>query len=92
MDLEIPIFLVVHPKNIQGQRGNPLIEATDLKGSSGIRQWADNIFSIWRNKKKEEDGIFEVGLRISKARDDTAREGTCVFRFDPKSQRYFDDV
>jgi twinkle protein len=92
MELEIPIFLVVHPKNIQGgARGNPVIEATDLKGSSGIRQWSDNVVSIWRDKKREEDGEHLVVVKLIKARDDTAQEGNCILRFDPNSQRYFDD-
>ncbi len=93
MELEIPIFLVVHPKNIQGgSRGNPVIEATDLKGSSGIRQWSDNVISIWRDKRREEEGENVVVLKLLKARDDTAREGNCVLRFDPETQRYFDDT
>jgi twinkle protein len=93
MDLEIPIFLVVHPKNIQGgARGNPVIEATDLKGSSGIRQWSDNVVSIWRDQKREQEGEHLVIVKLIKARDDTAREGNCVLRFDPDSQRYFDEV
>jgi len=93
MDLEIPIFLVVHPKNIQGGvRANPVIEATDLKGSAGIRQWSDNVVSIWRDKKREEEGEHLVVVKLIKARDDTAREGNCVLRFDPDSQRYFDEV
>ncbi len=92
MELDIPIFLVVHPKNIQGgTRKNPVIEATDLKGSSGIRQWSDNVISIWRDKKREESGEHLVVVKLIKARDDTAREGNCVLRFDPESQRYFDD-
>jgi len=92
MELEIPIFLVVHPKNIQGgARKNPVIEATDLKGSSGIRQWSDNVISIWRDKKREEEGENLVVVKLVKARDDTAREGNCVLRFDPDSQRYFDE-
>jgi len=93
MELEIPIFLVVHPKNIQGgPRKDPIVEATDLKGSSGIRQWSDNILSIWRDKKREEEGENLVVVKLIKARDDTAREGNCVLRFDPDSQRYFDDT
>jgi twinkle protein len=93
MDLEIPIILVVHPKNIQGgNRGNPVIEATDLKGSSGIRQWSDNVISIWRDKKREAEGENVVVVKLVKARDDTAREGNCVLRFDQNSQRYFDDT
>jgi twinkle protein len=93
MGLEIPIFLVVHPKNVQGgSRSNPIIEVTDLKGSSGIRQWSDNVISLWRDKKREENGENLVVVKIVKARDDTAREGNCVLRFDPESQRYFDDT
>jgi twinkle protein len=92
MELDIPIFLVVHPKNIQGgPRKNPIIEATDLKGSSGIRQWSDNVISIWRDKKREEEGENLVVVKLMKVRDDTGREGNCVLRFDPDSQRYFDD-
>ncbi len=47
------IHLVVHPR--KGADETKLPNKLDMKGSGAISDLADNCFSVWRNKLKEED-------------------------------------
>lgn len=47
------IHLVVHPR--KGADEHKLPGKLDIKGSGSISDLADNCFTIWRNKKKEDD-------------------------------------
>lgn len=47
------IHLVVHPR--KGPDENKIPNKLDMKGSGAISDLADNCFSVWRNKMKEEN-------------------------------------
>lgn len=47
------VHLVVHPRKANDETKAP--GKLDIKGSGSISDLADNCFSIWRNKKKEEE-------------------------------------
>jgi twinkle protein len=46
------VHLIVHPRKGADEHGSP--GKMDVKGSGAITDAADNVFSLWRNKKKEE--------------------------------------
>lgn len=90
MDLNLHIILIVHPTKIETE--NRPIRLNDLKGSSGLKQIPDNVFSIWRPRDpddlKKPQG--EVILYILKIRDDSGDEGKMILSFDKRSQSYSD--
>lgn len=47
----VHIHLVAHSRKLAGEEEKP--GKMDIKGAGGITDLADNVFSIWRNKKKE---------------------------------------
>ena len=51
------IHLVTHPRKASDERGMP--NKFDIKGTGAITDLADNCFTIWRNKKKQEK-IYEL--------------------------------
>lgn len=86
----VHIHLVAHPRKSPGH-GSP--EAHDIKGSGHIRDNADNILVVWRNREKEKmieekksgtDKMPDAVLRIEKDREEgTYREFKLAFnRFD----------
>lgn len=52
-DLNVHIFLVCHTKKLMDETMMP--DATNILGSSHIRNLADNIICVWRNRAKERD-------------------------------------
>jgi twinkle protein len=48
------LHLVAHPRKTQDETRAP--RKMDVKGSGNIVNQADNLFSVWRNKPKEENG------------------------------------
>ena len=85
MELGIHILLIVHPTKLETE--NRPIRLNDLKGSSGLKQIPDNVFSIWRSRKPDDN---EVILYILKVRDDSGNEGKVILDFDKRSQSYED--
>jgi len=90
MQLGIHILLVVHPTKLTYD--NAVVHLNDLKGSSGLKQVPDNVFSIWRPRgeddlKKPENQII---LYVLKVRDDAGDEGKVILTFDKRSQSYSD--
>ena len=65
-DLNITVFLVAHTRKLQSEEDIP--DATNILGSSHVRNLADCICCIWRNRTKErlkEEGkTSEEDLRI----------------------------
>lgn len=62
LDYNIHIFLVVHPK----QKDSKVVERSDLKGSAGIKQYADNILLLSRPgeiEKKQNDKRFIIDVQ-----------------------------
>lgn len=87
MELNIHILLIVHPKKLDDD--NKVVRLNDLKGSSGLKQITDNVISIWRDMKAEQDSNeSEVVIFLLKCRDDSGRTGKTVLTFDRRSQGY----
>jgi twinkle protein len=87
MELAIHIILIVHPTKLtyDGQ----VVHLNDLKGSSGLKQIPDNVFSIWRSRENDSgEPRSGVVLHILKCRDDSGDEGKVPLTFDKKSQSY----
>jgi twinkle protein len=84
MELEIHILLIVHPTKLTYD--DSVVRLNDLKGSSGLKQIPDNVFSIWRPRKK--DNSNEIILYLLKVRADSGDEGEILLTFDKKSQGY----
>jgi twinkle protein len=90
MELGIHILLIVHPTKIESE--NRPIRLNDLKGSSGLKQVADNVISIWRPRDKDDlkRPKAEIVLDVLKVRDDEGDEGKIILTFDKRSQSYSD--
>jgi twinkle protein len=97
-DLEIHVFLVAHSKK-PSTTEEDVPDATQILGSSHIRNLCDNIICVHRSKRKErlidEGKTLEEDLRkipdavvtVQKQRNFTF-EGSFAFWFDPKGLRY----
>jgi len=96
-DLNIHVFLVAHTRKMKDETDIP--DATDIMGSSHIRNLCDNIICVWRNRAKEklvEEGktppeelriIPDCKVFIQKQRN-AQWEGSFNFYFDAKGLRY----
>jgi twinkle protein len=96
-DLELSIFLVAHTRKMKSEDEIP--DATNIMGSSHIRNLCDNIICVWRNRAKEklvEEGktppeelriIPDCKVFIQKQRN-AQWEGNFNFYFDGKGLRY----
>ena len=92
-DLDIHVFLVAHTRKMKDETEIP--DATDIMGSSHIRNLCDNIICVWRNRAKEklvEEGktpdeelkiIPDAKVFVQKQRN-AQWEGSFNFWFDPK--------
>lgn len=89
---KIHAFLVVHPKQMDDPeelRGSGMAY---LRGSACIKQNADNVAVLWRDRDMEEQGVHLVELLFKKVRDDTGHEGVIKFYFDPHTQKYYETI
>jgi twinkle protein len=89
MELAIHILLIVHPTKLTYD--SQVVHLNDLKGSSGLKQIPDNVFSIWRPRENKNGGApsdNQVALHILKCRDDSGDEGITSMTFDKRSQSY----
>lgn len=96
-DLNIAIFLVAHTRKLKDETEIP--DATNIMGSSHIRNLCDNIICVWRNRYKEkllEEGktsddelkiIPDAKVFIQKQRN-AQWEGSFNFWYDQKSLTY----
>jgi len=97
VDTRIHIIVVAHPRqhsaSDEKHRDNRIIQMSDLKGSSGLKQMSDNILSVWRPRKADRTGVTENGVGVAsiymlKARSDFATEGSIAFKFILESARF----
>jgi hypothetical protein len=90
MQLGIHILIIVHPTKLETE--NRPVKMNDLKGSSGLKQIPDNIFSIWRPRGEDDlkKAQGEVILYVLKCRADEGDEGKVILTFDKRSQSYED--
>ena len=96
-DLNIAIFLVAHTRKLKDETEIP--DATNIMGSSHIRNLCDNIICVWRNRYKEkliEEGktsddelkiIPDAKVFVQKQRNAQC-EGSFNFWFDQKGLKY----
>jgi len=96
-DLNIHVFLVGHTRKMKDETEVP--DATDLMGSSHIRNLSDSILCVWRNRYKEkliDEGktsddelkiIPDCKVFVQKQRN-AQWEGSFNFWFDAKGLRY----
>jgi len=96
-DLNIHVFLVAHTRKMKDETEVP--DATDLMGSSHIRNLSDSILCVWRNRYKEkliDEGktsddelkiIPDCKVFVQKQRN-AQWEGSFNFWFDSKGLRY----
>jgi twinkle protein len=96
-DLNIAVFLVAHTRKMKSEEEIP--DATNIMGSSHIRNLCDNIICVWRNRSKErlkEEGkvsdaelkiIPDAKVFIQKQRN-AQWEGNFNFYFDQKGLKY----
>jgi twinkle protein len=96
-DLNITVFLVAHTRKLKTEEDIP--DATNIMGSSHVRNLADAILCIWRNRTKErlkEEGktsaedlriIPDAKCLVQKNRNGQW-EGTFNFWYNPKSLTY----
>lgn len=96
-DLNIAVFLVAHTRKMKSEEEIP--DATNIMGSSHIRNLCDNIICVWRNRSKErliEEGktseaelkiIPDCKVFVQKQRN-AQWEGSFNFWFDQKSLTY----
>jgi len=97
------VHLIVHPR--KGADENNIPSKLDIKGSGSITDLADNCFTIWRNKKKQEEvyklrqNNVEPDSKLLEAPDclwicDKQRngewEGKIALWFDPKSFQFLE--
>lgn len=97
VDTKVHIVVVAHPRqhssSDEKHRDNRIIQMSDLKGSSGLKQLADNIMSVWRPRKADRTGVMANGIGVSnvymlKARSDFAVEGSTAFKFIIEAARF----
>jgi twinkle protein len=96
-DLSIHVFLVAHTRKMKSEDEIP--DATNIMGSSHIRNLTDNIICVWRNRAKEklvEEGktsdeelkiIPDAKVFIQKQRN-SQWEGSFNFWYDQKGLKY----
>lgn len=65
MEFNVSVILVVHPKQVQNGKE---ITMADLKGSSGIKQFADNIIILTRMERLCPEDINRVKVSVCKNR------------------------
>lgn len=100
MQEDVHIVLVAHPHSTGSSkdkhRDNRVIQLGDLKGSSSIKQIADNVLSIWkprtatRDGAVDDDGYGEAVLYCLKVRSDYGIEGSVPFSFWTRASRFLD--
>lgn len=93
------ILVVAHPSKVSSASGvsdrdNVIIQAADLKGSSGLKQVADNILSVWRPRRKDradvvgDDGLGSAALYVLKCRSPFGNEGAVSLKFFAKASTF----
>ena len=65
MEFNVAVILVVHPKQLDAGKETTI---ADLKGSSGIKQFADNIIILTRMDRFDVNDINRVKVRVWKNR------------------------
>ena len=78
-DFNCHVHLVVHPRKPADESNVP--GKLDMKGSGAVSDLADNCFTVWRNKKKE-DLISRLMADGQHVPDELASSHDCLLRCD----------
>jgi replicative DNA helicase len=98
VDLRVHVVVVAHPRQAHSSnethKDNRIIQASDLKGSAGLKQLSDNIWSVWRPRRadrsdsKRDANSSVAVVYVLKNRDDFGSEGSVAFRFGLQSATF----
>lgn len=98
VDTGAHILALAHPSKMSREQGdNAIVQANDLKGSSGLKQLADNVLSVWRPRNDDRsdvvdtDGLGNAVVYVMKCRSEYGREGAVALRYDPGAAQLLDD-
>ncbi|RRU94258.1 toprim domain-containing protein [Stutzerimonas xanthomarina] len=99
-EMGVHVHLVAHPRKAEDESKAP--GKLDVRGGAILTDLADNVVTVWRNKKKEEalkagspedveryEAQSDVHMIISKQRL-TGEEGKIPLWFDPASAQYLE--
>lgn len=94
-EMDVHVHLVAHPRKADDESHPP--GKLDVRGGAIITDLADNVLTVWRNKKKEQAGDDianyedqgDVRVVISKQRL-TGEEGKFALWFDKDTNQYFE--
>lgn len=102
---EVHVYLVAHPR--KGASEDDMPGKLDIRGAAAITNLADNVFTVWRNKKKETE-IAKLKYQGAEVPDDLRYspdmifkcvkqrdhgwEGTVPLYFNPESLWYRDTI
>ena len=84
--LLLHIILIAHPGKLNNTSG--IVDMNDLRGSSAIKQDSDNIMIVYRDRKKEEEGMHQIVVDVQKVRDPAGIGGKQRYDFNINSQTY----
>jgi KaiC/GvpD/RAD55 family RecA-like ATPase len=97
-ETEVTMLAVAHPhatgKSDEKNRDNRVIQLGDIKGTSSLKQLADNVLSVWRKRTDKRENVLDqngLGTTIVyalKLRDDDAVEGSTMLKFKVDSATY----
>ena len=88
LEFKLAIILVVHPKQLP--RGTE-ISMNDLKGSSSIKQYADNIIIVTRMDMLDHNDLNRVKIRVYKNRF-CGTVASFYMRYIPQIDGYEDEI
>jgi len=82
------IWLVAHPSKLDNKKG--IVHMNDLKGSSAIKQDANNVITVWRDRDLEEskDPKNEVVINCEKVRHISGVGGKKRYEFNKEGLTY----
>lgn len=95
-EMDVHVHLVAHPRKAEDETKAP--GKLDVRGGAILTDLADNVITVWRNKRKEEaersgskeyDAQSHVHMIISKQRL-TGEEDRIPLWFDPASAQYLE--
>jgi twinkle protein len=85
LQFNVSVILVAHPKQMSDKE----ITMSDLKGSSGIKQYADNVLILTRMERFDPQDINRVKVRIWKNRL-LGNEGAFFLRYSQEIDGYIE--
>ena len=99
VDTRCHILALAHPAKMSRDQGdNAIVQANDLKGSSGLKQLADNVLSVWRPRNDDRSDVTDDGgmgssvIYVMKCRSEYGQEGAVSMRYDIRGARLLDDT